>query len=76
MLMRKMKLQIDIEDRVSATLNKKSRSYVADACDYAHIVLAYIRLLRDHAQAIDNLTSVQQRCTELLIENRRLRGIG
>jgi len=33
------------------------------------------KLERDYAQAIANLTSVQERCTELVLENRKLRGV-
>jgi len=34
------------------------------------------KLERDYHQVVANLTSVQERCTELLLENRKLRGIG
>jgi hypothetical protein len=36
--------------------------------------LAFKRLQKTHEQALSNLTSVQERCTELVMENRRLRG--
>lgn len=36
--------------------------------------LAFKRLQKTHEQAIANLSSVQARCTELVLENRRLKG--
>jgi len=37
--------------------------------------VAHEKLERDYAQATANLTSVQSRCNELLLENRKLRGV-
>ncbi len=55
-----------LRDRARALLAGQSRSYVADARDFAPLVI-------DYAEMLSNLTTVQQRCTELLAENRRLR---
>jgi hypothetical protein len=63
-----------LKGRVQMTLEGKSRSYVEDARDYGKIVLDYITLRFDHAQALMMLEDVQRRCTELLLENRELRG--
>lgn len=56
----------DLRDRARALLAGQSRSYVADARDFAPLVLDYVEML-------SNLTTTQQRCSELLAENRRLR---
>jgi hypothetical protein len=53
--------------RARDVLTGKSRSYVDDAIAFAPIVVDYDLTVR-------NLTSVQLRCTQLIEENRRLRG--
>jgi hypothetical protein len=35
--------------------------------------VAFRRLQKTHEQALSNLTSVQERCTELVLENRELK---
>lgn len=56
----------ELRDRARAVLAGQSRSYVQDARDFAPIVV-------DYAELLANLTTTQQRCSELLAENRRLR---
>ena len=57
----------EITELAQKVLDGKSNSYVQDA----HI-LAKV-LLRDYKPTLDNLSSTQTRCTELLEENRRFR---
>lgn len=56
----------ELRDRARALLAGQSRSYVEDARDFAPVVI-------DYAEMLSNLTRVQERCSELLAENRRLR---
>ena len=59
----------EIEVLAQKVLDGKSDSYVSAAR-----VLATI-LLRDYKPTLDNLSSTQTRCTELLEENRKLRSL-
>jgi hypothetical protein len=62
----------ELKLRVDRTINNQSSSYVQDAKHYALLIKDYIDLRLQHAQAIDNLSSTQDRCNELLEENRAL----
>lgn len=53
--------------RCDDTISYRSIHIVEDAITYARWIL------RDGKQMLDNLTSTQKRCTELLEENRRLK---
>lgn len=59
--------------RVTSTLQGFSSSYVEDAKFYALIVRDYLQLRLQHAQAIEQLSVVQDRCTELKLEIRGLK---
>jgi hypothetical protein len=68
----------DVLDRAAKAVEGKSRSYVEDALVFAKRLIAleaeHAKLKANHRSALDNLTATQARCTQLLVENRALRG--
>lgn len=60
----------ELRERAEAVLAGKSRSYVDDSKIFAS---AIVKLLGDYAQAADNLTAVQTRCTELKTDRLTLK---
>jgi len=51
----------ELEERAKATLAGKTRGYVEDARIYAKIVLAYVRLVREHETMVKELLELRQR---------------
>ena len=68
-----------IQQRISDTINMTGRAArlrsVQDAKYFALIAKDYIEIRLAFVQAVEQLGVVQQRCDELLAENRKLRGI-
>lgn len=60
----------ELKERAEAVLGGRSRGYVEDAQMFAR---AIVKLLGDYQQVVDNLTSVQTRCTELKTDRQTLK---
>lgn len=62
----------ELKERAEAVLSGRSRGYVEDAQVFAS---ALLKMLRDYETVVDNLSSVQARCTDLLLNQRRLKAV-
>ena len=52
----------ELRERAEEVLAGRSRGYVDDAQVFARVI---VKLLGDYERVVDNLSSVQTRCTEL-----------
>ena len=60
----------ELRERAEEVLARRSRGYVDDAEVFAR---AIIKLLGDYERVVDNLSSVQTRCTELKTDRQTLK---
>lgn len=81
--------ETSLRARAAASLSGKSRSHVDDALVFARVIVELLdnnksmrelfhdnKLMREENKLMfDNLTATQTRCTQLLGENRSLRGL-
>ena len=67
----------EIREIAAAVLKNQIKiGYVPAARSLAVWVLEKLSRVRDYDAMLENLTFAQARCTELLEENRKLRGVG